>query len=313
MVSKSEYLKYVEEMVIKDKNNSNLKFLSKGYKRLRFTFLIMFIVGLFGGLILSTGHFGNFGFAIVVISICLLVISIVMMFKSSKVEKYYKSTYREKFIGYLLNDIDWSFKEKDGIDEEVFKCSQFSGCYDDYKGTDKLNINIPNDDGNKSNYYLTLCDLDVTKTDRDSDGDRHTVTVYSGIFGYAHFPFEFKCILCLNTYFRYKNVKLERVNLEDINFNKDYKIYSSNQIEARYILTPNMMEKLSSLKNKLGSVMLTLVDNKMYIGFPHRDLFELSTLEGGNIVSIFEKFYDEVDVLLKIVEEIKSNNKVFKI
>jgi hypothetical protein len=40
---------------------------------------------------------------------------------------------------------------------------------------------------------------------------------------------------------------LEAVTLEDTNFNKKFDIYSSDQVEARYILTPTFMERITEL------------------------------------------------------------------
>lgn len=48
---------------------------------------------------------------------------------------------------------------------------------------------------------------------------------------------------------------LEQIELEDVNFNKIFKVYSSDQVEARYLFTPAFMErllKLSDLFNTTG-------------------------------------------------------------
>ncbi len=38
------------------------------------------------------------------------------------------------------------------------------------------------------------------------------------------------------------------VKLEDIDFSKDFSVFSTNQIEARTILTPTFMERMKKLK-----------------------------------------------------------------
>ena len=53
--------------------------------------------------------------------------------------------------------------------------------------------------------------------------------------------------------------------------------------------------------------------NKLYIGLVGKDLFELDELKNNNVSTIFEKFYDEVEMILSIVKEIQSNHKVFKL
>lgn len=312
MVSKSEFLNYVKKIIKEKDTNKDSKYLSKEYEQNSVKIAILGSVCLLAGFNLLS-MLPLLGFFLLLFSIPFIVYSIIMAVKCNNVKKHYKSNYREKVIQFLLKDRDYSFNEIDYIDEKTFKDSQFGGYYEDYKGSDRFSINVSNDDGSKSNHYLTLCDLDVTKTETDSDGDRKTVTVYKGVFGYIYFPMEFKCLLCLNTKYKKRSIKLEKVVLEDINFNKKFKVYSDNQIESRYILTPSIMEKLLYLTSKLGRVEITLVDSKMYMGFEHVNLFELKAISNDNIETVFENLYDEIEVILKIVEEIKNNNKIFKI
>ena len=214
----------------------------------------------------------------------------------------------------MLKEYEYKYDELGKIDEIIFQSSQmgFRNDYDRYSGEDLIVINIPNDDGSKSDNYLHLCDLDVVDIHRDEDGDTTETTVYKGVFGYVDFPFEFKCAMSINTIYRKSGVKLEKVSLEDIVFNKKFKIRSNDQIEARYILTPEMMEKLLALNEKAGQIYLVIVDKRMYIGFPNINLFELKS-SNSNVESLFDNFYAHISIILNIVNEIKNNNKIFKI
>jgi len=307
MINREEYEKYISELTKKDVNNPNLKYVSKGYKSsagvMMTVGIIMLFVGFFGTIILSIIGAVLFGFGIF------------RMVKVGSAQKYYKENYSKKVLDFLLKDNDYTFDEFGKIEEYIFKNSQMgtTNHYDYYKGEDLLSINIPNDDGSKSNNYLHLCDLDVTKIESDSDGDDREVTVYKGVFGYVDFPFEFKCSMSINTTYRKPGVKFEKISLEDIVFNKKFKVLSNDQIESRYILTPEMMEKLLILNEKAGKVRLVLVDDKMYFGFSSIDLFELKSVSNNNVESLFDNFYTHVSVILSIVNEIKNNNKIFKI
>lgn len=307
MVSKEEFLIYAKELLGDQKENSDIKYLKKSYGSSSGIIL-------FAGIVLIIVGFISLLVVLVVPGIILMTVGIVRIVNANKVISYYKDNYREKLMAFLLKEYNYSFTETDKIEEKVFKDSQFGGYYHDYKGADKLSINIPNDDGSKSSNYLTLCDLRVTRTERDSDGDRRTVIVYQGVFAYIYFPFQFKCRLCINSNYRESFVKLEKVSLEDINFNKSFSVYSNDQIEARYVLTPKMMENLLSLKDKLKTrIKITLTDNKLFIGLCDEDFLELAKIDNGKIETIFEDLYDDISVILSIVNEIKNNNKVFKI
>lgn len=310
MVSKEEYKQYVKELVGEDNKGHEIKYLTKSYKGTSSTLVTI-------GVVLFTLTFlifmiGSGAFLFAVLGIAFIIIGAIRTVNTTSAARYYKKNYRGLILDYLLKGYEYSFIPEGKVSERIFKDSQFGGYYEDYNGTDKLTISIPNDDGSKSGCDLTLCDLNVTKTVEDSDGDTRTVTVYKGIFGYVEFPFEFKCILCIDSNYKKSGKTLKGVTLEDIVFNKKFMVISDDQIESRYILTPTMMENLLALEKRFNGTKITLVDNRMYIGAIHKDLFELEGIDGTNIEEAFNVFYDEIEAILKLIDEIKNNNKVFK-
>ena len=58
--------------------------------------------------------------------------------------------------------------------------------------------------------------------------------------------------LCIDIFDNHKKnkitKKLEQVFLEDAEFNNNYNIYSDNQIESRFLLTPTFMERLKNIQ-----------------------------------------------------------------
>ena len=198
------------------------------------------------------------------------------------------------------------------IGPKVFLESQFCETYRDYNGGDRLSINIDNKDGAKSSACLNLCHLEVTNIIKEAGNKRSSVVVYNGVFGYVDFPFEFKSVLCINSKYKKDDVELERVVLEDIDFNKKFDVYCSDQIDARYILTPDVMMKLIALSKKYEYIKMVFANKRMYIGFPYRDLLGMGYYS-GDISSVFEVLYDDVSDILSMVEEIKNNNKIFKL
>lgn len=310
MVSKEEYLAFVREVTKKDVDNENLNNLILG-RNIKNVFGFIFgILNCFFG-ISAIFLLGLFGIAFIFFGVFLCIFYGAKLGLSSKAREYYKSNYISQILDFLLSDYNYEYDKTGEIDQKVFESSCFGGDYDDYNGEDKLTINIPSNDG-KMYSKLILCDLDVTKTEEDDEGNKKTVTVYSGVFGYIDFPFEFKCTLCLNTWYAKGKKKLEKVVLEDINFSKKYKVYSDDQIESRCILTPDMMNKLMDLRKKIGLCEFTLVNNRMYVGLESLDLFEINNYKEGKIESLFEHLYDEVAGIISIVNEIENNDKVFK-
>ena len=72
---------------------------------------------------------------------------------------------------------------------------------------------------------------------------------------------------------------LQKVTLEDLEFNQMYDIYSDDQVEARYILTPTFMERLKNIREVIGGFDVhCVVEDKfltLFIQVP-KNFFEVS-------------------------------------
>lgn len=219
---------------------------------------------------------------------------------------------REKLpelMKYLVGDQFNSFAVDECLSEEDFNSSGFSfGTYNSYKGEDLLDVDIPKDNGERSGVSFKVCDLNVTRETRDSEGHPTTITVYKGAFCAVKFPFEFKCSLAINS----RLGGVEKIKLEDVSFNKSFQVYTNNQVEALCILTPSMMQKLVKLKERTREVKVTIYGNRLYIGFPNMNLFELSSTSSGFSGEIFDAIYNDVALILSLVDELKTNNRIIK-
>lgn len=73
---------------------------------------------------------------------------------------------------------------------------------------------------------------------------------------------------------------MEEVDLENADFMEDFRVYSTDQQEARYLLTPLLMESLYGLKQRLGRPMnFSFAGSKLFITFEMEDLLELATID----------------------------------
>lgn len=310
VVSREEYVEYIRNITAKDE--SKVKTLSNRYLVCSMGVLVVGVLFVLRDIYL----FLRFPISISLFRFCVcilcIVLGVIMLCIRRSNKKYFKNNYRKKIIDYLLNDYDYHFREEGWPMSWDFDHSQFVKSYDFCSTSDCLIINIPNDDGSKSKVDLKICDLYAYDIHRDEEGNVSHSKVYKGMFATVEFPRKFKCFLSVDVNYKKKGLKLEKVELEDINFNKKFKVKSDNQIEARYILTPKMMEKLLLLEEKFNNLKLVFVDNYLYIGAPNVDLFELDNFKNNDHVTVFEDLYDEVNTSLQIVEEIKNNNKVFK-
>lgn len=102
----------------------------------------------------------------------------------------------------------------------------------------------------------------------------------------------------------------ELVRLENPDFEKKFAVYSTDQVEARYILTPKLMERILELSRFYkSSVALSFSDSAVYVAVTQsKDLFEF---HGGDLnwedirtanaeLMLFLRLVDELDLRLRI-------------
>ena len=233
----------------------------------------------------------------------------------NKILQEFDNRYRNQFIAKLLEGYEYTYDRNSYITPEIYKRGHFTTTGDDYTGQDLLTITIPNKDGEKTKTKLNVCDLNIVEyeTVRDNDGTTHTetITLYAGMFAYVELQEPFKCNMAINTTLYDQKARL--VQLEDVNFNKKLRTYSNDQLEARYILTPDMMQKLLKLTKLSSMVKLKLVGKEAFMGLEF-NLFEPTVFKKGKSLSeIYLPLYDDIAFVLKIVNELSKNSKVFKI
>lgn len=69
---------------------------------------------------------------------------------------------------------------------------------------------------------------------------------------------------------------LQRARLESPNFEDTFEVYTSDQVEARYLLTPDLMQRLLDLENTFrgSGLRCAFVDGELRIALEGGDLFE---------------------------------------
>lgn len=102
--------------------------------------------------------------------------------------------------------------------------------------------------------------------------------------------------------------KWEKVNLESEEFNNNYNVYCNDQVEARYFLTPTIMEGLLKL-NKQGSVLCIILNgnNINIIKQTFKDYFEIDITKPVNIPYQYSRVISEIKEVLDFIEILKLN------
>jgi hypothetical protein len=131
---------------------------------------------------------------------------------------------------------------------------------------------------------------------------------------------------------------LQEVELEDPEFAERFEVYSTNQVEARYILSTSMMQRLIGFHGKAtrardemaarlasnrrffqvvgqkdmesGRVYISFAGTKVYIAMGHyRDLFELDP--ETPVAEGLEEYLEELEFALGTVEDLNLNTRIW--
>lgn len=104
---------------------------------------------------------------------------------------------------------------------------------------------------------------------------------------------------------------LERVNFEDNVFEKEFDVYSTNQIEARYLLTTAFMERLvRAVDKEKKQIIGSFEDGKVFIGVQDsKDLFELDLSKPLTDKETFKPLFEEIKQAVELVKSLKLEQK----
>jgi len=111
--------------------------------------------------------------------------------------------------------------------------------------------------------------------------------------------------------------KKELVKLENPKFEKAFAVYSYDQIEARTILTPKIMEFMVKLQYKFryNPLNFSFIDNKMYLAIHFNNvakLFEPHLIPWGiDLFREMKKHYDLIHIPLLIAKKMNENSNLW--
>lgn len=140
--------------------------------------------------------------------------------------------------------------------------------------------------------------------------------IFKGIFFIADFHKDFhgKTLVGRDSFIKFtSHSNMHRVKLEDPAFEKIFDVYGTDQVEARYVLTPSIMERLVQLNHKISSKITLSFENSMVnIAIPqNKNNFEAPLLSTVlNKKRIEEEFILLIN-LIEIVEDLNLNTRIW--
>jgi len=238
----------------------------------------------------------------------------------------YVNDFKNQVVALIVNyiDPDLTYRPQSGISQQQFLAGGiFRQRIDRYQSED-----LVQGTAGKTRIEFSEIHAEYKTETRDSKGRRHTQwhTIFKGLFFIADF----------NKHFRGRTFVLpdtaekllgrigqklqeidrsrgELVTLEDPAFEKEFAVYSSDQVEARYILSPALMRRLLEFKQKTGTkVYFSFIGGEVNIGLSsQKNRFEPKLFSTVLDIDMAREFVSDLQLALGIVEDLNLNTRIW--
>ncbi len=108
--------------------------------------------------------------------------------------------------------------------------------------------------------------------------------------------------------------KLKRTVLEDVEFGKKFNVFTEDEIEARYLITPTFMERMKNVQTSFSSKIYSCAFYDKYILIAlstSKDLFSLGSLFASTDDSKqFFTMYEEIVSIMQLIDHFKLDQRI---
>lgn len=106
---------------------------------------------------------------------------------------------------------------------------------------------------------------------------------------------------------------LQLIELEDPEFEKQFVVRGSDQVEARYLLSPSIMQRMTAMKQRFAAnIEFSFVNSRMFIAIEtKKDFFEPDQFESLLNSDYVDSFLAQVHLCLGVVEELGLNTRIW--
>lgn len=159
---------------------------------------------------------------------------------------------------------------------EVLKTARLLPGYDNCKFEDLI-------EGDRAETHFSLVECKLTE-EQGSGKNRRTVTVFQGLLFHIQYPERFlgRTMIARQGWWKgiFGDKSLQKVDLAAKELEDNFTIYSNDQVEARYLLTPDRMERLIALERhfKGGKLRGIFEGDHLTLALEAEDQFEAGSI-----------------------------------
>ena len=237
----------------------------------------------------------------------------------------YYSAFKQQVIKQIIHFIDDTliYSPSDCISRSRFEeCGIFRTYIDRYRGDDLVTGKRGSTD---MKYYEVHAEYKTQTTDSKGRTQTHWHTIFKGLLFSADFNKHFsvstyvltdtaeKLFGSFGTKFQKFSGHGDLVKLEDPEFEKSFVVYSSDQTEARYILSTSLMKRILDYKIKSKKdIQLSFVSSRLFVSVPYgKDLFEPKLFGEITDFESVEEYYNDLKLVLELIEDLNLNTRIW--
>ena len=257
-----------------------------------------------------------------ILQVTTVVLGIILI---SAVSKNYRLNFKTKIITKITGFADESITyspEGTVSQDEFINSGIFRQLCNSFKGEDHFHGKI----GKTAIEFSEVVARHRTTSGTGSKSKEHYTTIFKGIFFVADFNKHFKThtLVLPDTAEKLfgkigqnlQSMSFDRgelIKLEDPEFEKEFCVYGDDQIEARYILSPALMQRIVEFKRKWNTkVYLSFKDSKVYIAIKlNKNLFETRLFKSIVDYTFIEENIRFLILLTGIVEDLNLNTRIW--
>lgn len=254
---------------------------------------------------------------------CVIVALIIRLGIAQNLRKKYRLAYKSKVVKRVISTInpEWNYQSDAHVGAFEFKASKlFSRAYSIYGGDDLVSGKIGKTDFRSS-------ELNV-KYEVGSGDNKEYHSLFGGFFFHADFNKHFSGetyvthgdledhVQTLRNLSAGKSASKKTgkfVQLENPEFRKTFSVSSTDEQEARYILTPKIMEALVKLHNKYPHpTHISFVGKRVYFAVAFgKQLFEPRVFKPVAAFEEVEELYNLFMLNTEIIQELNLNTRIW--
>lgn len=220
-------------------------------------------------------------------------------------KKSFEKSIKQKIMPVLMSAFgDFQWTTSCTISQDEIKKSKLFKYYERYETDDNFS-------GSYRGVNVRIAEAELTYTVDSSKGER-TVVEFDGVLISINIP---KSIVGHTMVLDKKDKRQQflseykEVKLEDVEFSKMFNVYSTDQVESRYLLTTAFMERFKNIRNVFGGDLIScsFLDKTLLIAIPvDKDMFSLGDLDVSILdTEQYNVFLNEIISIFELIEELK--------